>query len=233
MLLHIRNRGVDIDALRVVERAGAIADPDDLATLGHHQLGRRRPDVAEALHRDRCALHGQPEVIECLAGHQHAPTARGFTTPLRTTHLDRLARHHGVLGATDVHRVGVHHPRHDALVRIHIGRGDVGVGAQQRDDALGVAARDALQFPHAHRERITNHTTLRTAERQIDDRAFPSHPRGEGFHFLERDLHVEADPTLGRSTRRVVQHAVTGEHLHVPVVELNGHRHDELFFWIA
>jgi hypothetical protein len=44
------------------------------------------------------------------------------------------------VGVADVHRVGVHHPRHDLIVGVDVGRGDVLLGADRVDDLGDVAA---------------------------------------------------------------------------------------------
>jgi hypothetical protein len=41
-----------------------------------------------------------------------------------------------------VHAVGVHHPGHDLLVRVHVGCGHVFLGADRVDDFRDVAARE-------------------------------------------------------------------------------------------
>ncbi len=46
----------------------------------------------------------------------------------------------------DVHGVGVHHPRHHALVGVHIRRRHVGVGAERRDDAGRIAPREPFEL---------------------------------------------------------------------------------------
>ena len=132
-----------------------------------------------------------------------------------------------------VHRVGVHHPRHHALVRVHVGRRNVGVGTERVDDARRVAAREPLELAGAHLERIADHAALRAAERQVHDGALPRHPRRERLHFLERHLHVEADAALGRPARRVVQHAVAGEHLDLAVVHHHRDRDGDLLLGVA
>ena len=43
--LHVRDRVIDVDAVRVVDGAGAIADRDDLAAFALQQLRRDRPTL--------------------------------------------------------------------------------------------------------------------------------------------------------------------------------------------
>ena len=53
--------------------------------------------------------------------------------------------------------------------------------------------------PAVLRMRIANHSSLGASKRNVHDSALPCHPRREGFDFLERDMHVEPDPALGRT----------------------------------
>ena len=152
-----------------------------------HQLRRDRAHVAEALDghpgaRDR---HAQP--LQRLAGDQHAPPAGRLAPAERAAHLDRLAGHDRGDGVALVHGVGVHDPRHHPLVGVDVGRGDVGVGAQGLDDRGGVAPGDALQLRVGELERIADHAALRAAERDVDHRALPGHPRRQRLHLVERD----------------------------------------------
>ena len=87
----------------------------------------------------------------------------------------------------------------------------------------GVAAGDALELAGGHLQRIADDAALGAAEREVDHRALPGHPRRERLHFVERDVQVEPDAALGRPARRVVEHAVAGEHLDLAVVHHDRH----------
>ena len=178
-----------------------------------------------------CDRHA--EVLERFLRDDHAAAARRLATAERAAHLDRLAGDDGRDRVAHVHGVGVHHPRHDALVRVHVRRRNVGVGTERVDDAGGVAARESLELAGAHLERVADDAALRTAERQIHHGALPRHPRGERLHLFERDVHVEADAALGRTARRVVQHAVSGEHLDLAVVHHHRDGHGDLLLGMA
>src|SRR6185312_5033377 len=162
-----------------------------------------------------------------------AAASRCLASSKRATHLDRLARHDRGRRVTDMHRVRVHHPGHHALVRIHVGRRNIRVRSERLDDSIRVAPSQALELANAHLERITDYATLRATERNVHDRALPRHPRGERLHFLERDVHVEANAALARAARRVVEHAVTGEDLDLSVVQNDRARHGYLLLRIA
>src|SRR5687768_14509978 len=97
---------------------------------------------------------------------------------------------------TYMHRVGVHYPRHDTLIRVHVGSRHVGVRSQGLNDSRSIATGETLELARAHRVWITDDAALRSAERNVDDRALPCHPGSERFHFLQRHLHVESDSTL-------------------------------------
>ena len=172
-------------------------------------------------------------MLQRLLRDDHAAATGRLATAERPAHLHRLAGDHRGDRVAMVHRVRVHHPRHHALVRVHVGRGHVGVRAERVDDTGGVATREALELPDAHFVRIADHAAFRTAERQIHDGAFPAHPRRERLHFLERDLHVEADAALRGTTHRVVQHAKARVHLELAIVHHHRYGHDDLLLGVA
>src|ERR1019366_3920341 len=125
---------------------------------------------------------------------------------------DRVARVHGV---------GVHDPRHDLLIGIDVGRGDVAFGPDKIDDLGGVAARDLLQFGVGEDGWVADDSALAAAERNVDDGALPGHPGGQRTHFVEGDIGSESDAALGRAARDRVLYAVAGEDFDASIVELN------------
>src|ERR1700753_496337 len=78
-----------------------------------------------------------------------------------------------------VHRVRVHHPRHDLLVRVHVRRGDIGIRSDDDADLAGVAARDALEFTTRERTRIDADTALGTAVWHVHRCVLDRHPCGQ------------------------------------------------------
>ena len=212
--------------------AGPVADGDDLAPFLLQQLRADGADVAEALHRHRGVLHLHAEVRERLLGDDHAAASRRFPAAERAAHLDRLPGHDRRDGMSHAHRIGVHDPRHDTLVRVDIRRGHVGIGTQRRDDRRGVAAREPLELANTHLQRITHHAALRATERDVDDGALPRHPGRQRRDLVERDVEVEADATLCRTARRVVEHADAGVDLHLTVVEHHRNRRGDLLLGV-
>src|SRR5690606_24866350 len=81
-----------------------------------------------------------------------------------------------------------------------------------------VTARQALELVHAERERIADDAALRAAEGNVDHGALPGHPCCQRLDLIEAHVLVEADAALGGPPRRVVQHAVPGEHLYLATV---------------
>ena len=205
---------------------------DDRTRLGHQSRGDGA-DIAKALDGDARALETHPQRRERLARHDHTAATGCLAPPQGAAHLDRFPRHHRGHGVAFVHGVGVHDPRHHALVRVYIGCRDVRIGAQDFDDAGGVASRHTLQLAHRHRGRIANDAALGAPERDVHQRALPRHPGGQRFDFFEGDVEIEANAALGRSTRRVVQHAVAGIDLDLSAVAEDRHGDNDLFFGIA
>ena len=86
------------------------------------QLGRDRADVAEALDGDRRALDVEAEVLRRFARRDHHAASGGLAAAERSAELERLAGDDRRRRVADVHGVGVHHPRHDLLVGVDVGR---------------------------------------------------------------------------------------------------------------
>ena len=127
----------------------------------------------------------------------------------------------------DLHRVRVHHPRHRLLVRGHVGRRDVLLRADHRQQLGGEAAREALELALRHLARVAAHAALRAAVRQAQQRALPGHPHRERGALAEGHLRVVADAALRRPEHRRVLDAVAGEDDAAAVVELDRHgEHD-------
>ena len=133
----------------VVQTAADFGDADDLVAGFVHQLGGIGTDVAEALHDDARSLVG--EMFELFAGlianDHHAASGR-FAAAARAADVDRLAGDDRGHGLAHVHGVGVHHPRHDLLVGVDVGRGNVFLRTDELDEFGGVAAGHALEFAH-------------------------------------------------------------------------------------
>ena len=172
-------------------------------------------------------------MIRRLARDDHDAAARRFATAQRSTELDRLAGDHRRGRVADVHRVGVHDPRHDLLVGVHVGRRDVLLGSDRVDDLRDVAACERFDLALRHLRRIANHAALAAAEWNVRDGALPRHPRRERRHFVERDAGMIANASLRRSERDVVLHAIAGEDLDLAVVHLHRARDDDLAFGVG
>ena len=151
----------------------------------------------------------------------HHAAAGRFASSERSSHLDRFAGDDRGRGVTDVHAVGVHHPRHDLIVGVDVGRRDVLFGADRVDDLRDVPPRQRLELAARHPRRIADDPSLAAAERHVRHRALPGHPRGERGDLVERNVRVIADPALRRTERDVVLHAVSGEHFDLAVVHLD------------
>ena len=124
-------------------------------------------------------------MLRRFARNDHHAAAGGLPAAERSAELQRLAGDDGSRRVADVHAVGVHHPRHDLLVRVHIGRGHVLLGTDRVDDLGDVAAGQRFELALRHRLRITDDPALAAAEGDVRDGAFPRHPRGECGHLVE------------------------------------------------
>src|SRR5439155_10960921 len=111
-------------------------------------------------------------------------------------------------GVPHVHGVGVHDPRHHAIVGVHIGRWHVALGAEKVDDLRRVAPRDALELAIREHAGIADHATFRATKRNPYDGTFPRHPRRQRAYFIERYVGTEADAALPGAARDGMLHAV-------------------------
>src|SRR5207253_781065 len=118
--------------------------------------------VAHALHRDARALELEAHVLARLAaGDEHA-VAGGLHAAQRTAQVNRLAGDDAGRGGADVHRVRVHHPRHDLRVGVHVGRGNVALRPDDDADLRGVAAGEPLELLARELLGVDANTALRS-----------------------------------------------------------------------
>ena len=153
-------------------------------------------------------FRSRPVTLQASRRRNRHPRARGFEAAERTARQRRLASDHSWRGMTRGHAVGVHDPRHGLRVGVHIGRGDVLVGADQRRDLVGIAAGETFQFIPRQVLGIAANAALGAAEGYVHQRALPRHPRRQGRYFVEGDVGVIADSTFARSADVAVLHAV-------------------------
>ena len=146
----------------------------------------------------------EAEVLRRLARDDHDAAPSRLAPPERSAQIHRLAGDDRGLGVADVHAVGVHHPRHDLLVGVDVGRRHVLLGADGIDDLGDVAPRERLELAARHPRRVADDAAFAAAERDVRDRALPGHPRRERRHLVERHVRVIADAALGRAERDVV-----------------------------
>ena len=156
---------------------------------------------------------------------QAAP--RGLAASQGAAQHDRLAGDHARHRVARLLAVRVHDPGHDLLVRTHVGGGDVLVRTDDVDDFRRESAGEALQFASGQVGRIDPDAALGPAEGQVDQRAFPRHPHGQGGDLSQVHVLVVAYAALGRTHGEEVLHAVSEDVLHeVVFVPPEGKRHD-------
>ena len=121
----------------------------------------------------------------------------------------------------DLHRVGVHHPGHRLLVRRHVGRRDVLLRADDREQLGGEAAGHAPGARARERARIAPDAALRPAVGKPQQRALPGHPHRQRRALAQRDVGVVPHPALRRAEDARVLDAIAGEDGPAAVVELH------------
>src|SRR5579863_6956389 len=110
-------------------------------------------------------------------------------------------------------------------IGVYIGRWNIAIGSDDRQDFRGVAARHALEFALRHALRVANDSPLAAAIGNIYRSGFPGHPCGESLYFVERYAGVVANSALRRTARNVVLHTKSSEHFDLAIIELHGHGH--------
>ena len=108
------------------------------------------------------------------------------------------------------------------------GAGHVFLRADRVDDLRHVAAGERLELAAGHARGVADDAALAAAERDVRHGALPGHPGGERRDFVEADVGMVANPTLGRPERDVVLHAIPREDFDLAVVHLNRTRDDDL-----
>ena len=172
-------------------------------------------------------------MLERLVADDRDAAAGGLATAAGAAEVDGLAGDDRGHGLAHVHGVGVHDPGHGLLVGAHVGRGNVFFRPDELDQLGGVAAGHALQLALGHLLGVADDAALGAAEGDVDHRALPGHPGGQGADFVERDVGRVADAALARAARDGVLDAVAGEDFDAAVVHGHGDMNDDLAGGIA
>ena len=118
------------------------------------------------------------------------------------------------------HAVGVHDPSHDLRVGVDVRGRDVLVRADDGGNLVGVAASQVLQFVFGELVGIADNSALGATEGNVDDGAFPGHPGGERFDFVESDVGMIANSTFAGAAHAAVLNSETFEDSERTVIHL-------------
>ena len=202
-------------------------------TMARSAIQQMRGDgagVAEALHHNPGALHGNSEV-SATAQRGEIDAAPGRFVPSQgSAQADRFAGHDPVHRIALIHAVRVHDPGHDLRSRVHVRRRNVFLRPDQRQNRRRIAAGQPFQLAHRQLFRVAGHAALAAAEGNVDDGALPRHPRGQRLHLIHRDIGVVTDAALGRPAHRAVLYAVAFKPDDLPAVHPDRHAHTENAF---
>ena len=215
----------DIDPVRVVKRDGRIADANNF----HPRLVSERQrgdgtDVAKSLDNRGAFLGIDFQHVHRPLDQINNAAAGGFTPAFRAADRDRFAGDDFVHAIPLIDRIGVHEPRHDLLVRPHVGAHDVGMRTDERNHFLHVTPRDGFELVPRKLGGIARNAAFGAAVGQIGERAFPAHPHGERRGFSHGKTGRETGAALGRAKRQVVLNAIALESLNAAVVHVNRER---------
>ena len=123
----------------------------------------------------RCFITARVDIGDAEAG--------GILTADGAADVDRLAGDDGGDGVAFVHGVGVHDPGHDLGVGADIGGRNIPIGADEEADLGRVSPGQALKLGQAQFAGIDDDPAFGSAVGQVHQRAFPSHPHGQGAAF--------------------------------------------------
>ncbi len=181
--------------------------------------------VPESLNDDASALQRDAEVARVFLHHVHDATAGRFLAPQRATQRHRFSRHHCWAVALAA-RVFIEDPGHHLRIGVHIGSGNIPVGAKHDRDPLREPASEPLELELRELLGIDRDAALRAAEGDIHQRRLPRHDRREPEHFVVIGLGVVANAPFARTAGAIVLNAIAGEDLDPPVI--HPHRHLDL-----
>ena len=116
----------------------------------------------------------------------------------------------------------------DLRRRVDVGRRNVFVGTDDFDELRRVAARDALELALRERRGIAGDAAFAAAERQVDDRALPRHPKRERRDFIQGHARMVADAAFCRAAREIVLYAIAGVDFELAGIALEWNREDDL-----
>ena len=152
----------------------------------------------------------------------HAAPACRLPSAERTAEIERLSGNNGGLSSAHVHAVGIHDPRHDLLVRVHVRRRDVPVRAERVEQIRSVTPRNFFQFDAGQLCHVAPDRALGSPERNIHDRTLPRHPGSEGLDLVQRDVGSIPDSPLRGAQDVVVNHPIALKNFDTSIVHLDG-----------
>ena len=225
----MREQPRNVEPLVVVDPALHGADGDDLgARFAIEQPSQVAAHISESLNDDACPFQRDAEVARVFLHHVHDAPAGRFLAPQRATQGHRFPGHNRGAVALAA-RVFIENPGHHLRIGVHIGSGNIPVGAEHDRDPLREPASQALELELRELLGIDRDATLRAAEGDIHQRRLPRHDRREPEHFVVIRLGVVANPPFARTAGAIVLYAIAGEHLDPPVI----HPHRDLDLHLA
>ena len=152
-----------------------VGDCDDPGAHCREREGGLASHVSKPLDRDGRGRDGNPQVLKVLADEIGHAGSRRLLAALRAA--DGTIGFPVTTPRGDVaHVVGVrvHHPSHDLLVRSHVRRRDVDLGADKPDQLLHVAPREVLKLRRRQVPRVHDDAPLGAPVWQPHERALPA-----------------------------------------------------------
>src|SRR5579884_4052405 len=129
----------------------------------------RRAVILPTLPKPSTITHG-------LARDKLYPTRRGLQPPLTATNRQRLTCDDCRDRIPFMHRVGVHDPAHNLWISVHIGGGNIAIGADENRNLCCIATREAFEFSASHGFGITNDPAFCSSKGDVHYCRLPRHP---------------------------------------------------------
>ena len=196
-----------------------IGDPHDLVAGLMHELCGGRANIAKSLNDDPRVQVLHAEFGESAIAVKQHPSSSSLQAAVRSAQIDRFAGNHRRRCMTHVHRVRIHDPGHGLLVGAKVGRGNVAFRAKPFDQLSCITARNAFQLSVGKLRGIANDAALCATERNVHNRAFPSHPTGQRADLIERHIRRVAYSSLARAADDRVMNPVADKYFQMATIE--------------
>src|SRR6476646_8725190 len=112
-----------------------------------------------------------------------------------------------------MHGIRIHNPGHCLLISVHIGGRNIFFGPNEIEQFRRIPSSHSLQLADRHLLRVTNNSALRTSKWNVHHSTLPCHPCSQCTNLIQAHVWCVTNPTLGRSSGKVMLNAISLKHL--------------------